>query len=154
MILNPPPQRPVSLGNLSTGGGRRRSVIAITSRLPGKQGRRPSCYDLPTFSRQHTYEVIIIIMTMVIMTCEGTAQGPGLLSTRVRPLGASLEVPGPGGLQTGRRASETVVRKSLVTNGKINLHLHPTFQLYPVHSKQNWKAVRQNMHSGSIGKLF
>lgn len=154
MVLDPPPQRPLSLGNLST-GGRRRSVIAITSRLPGKQGRRPSCYDLPTFSRQHTFEVMMIMTMMtIIMTLEGPPQGPGLLSTRARPLGSSLEVPGPGGLQAGRRASETVVRKQLVTIGKINLHFHSTFQLYPVHHKQNWRAVRQNVHSGSVGKLF
>ena len=71
MVLDPPPQRPMSLGNLSSGGGRRRSVIAITGRAPGKQGRRPSCFDLPTFSRQHTYEVVIIVILMMIMivTC-------------------------------------------------------------------------------------
>ena len=119
MVLDPQPQRPMSLGNLTSGGGRRRSVIAITGRAPGKQGRRPSCYDLPTFSRQHTYEVMImIVIMMMIVTCQGT--GPGLLNTRVRPLGASLEVPGPGGLQAARRASETVVRNTMVTIRMIN----------------------------------
>ena len=94
MVLDPSPQRPVSLGNLS-GGGRRRSVIAITSRPPGRQGRRPSCYDLPSFSRQHSVHTYT------------EAPHPGLLAPgqlrQSKPRG--LEV--PGGLHT-RRASETL----------------------------------------------
>ena len=49
MILEP------KIGNGSTNslGPRRKSVITLT-RGQGKTGRRPSYYDLPSFSRQHS----------------------------------------------------------------------------------------------------
>ena len=98
MILEP--RLGNSIGNLAS---RRKSVITLT-KSQGKAGRRPSCYDLPTFTRQQSINSSQYDSQFLSTSSLGVPVFPG--QSKFDMTGAMT---GAGGMKD-RRASETQVR--------------------------------------------